>query len=65
MGIYFTWYYAIMAVFPALAGLARDITQNSATPLLFAAVMMAFAVAGLVGFRLAVRMSKTAAIIPR
>jgi MFS family permease len=65
MGIYFTWYYALMATFPALAGLARDITQSSATPLLFAVLMMAFAVAGVVGFRLAARMSKTAAPMPR
>ncbi len=64
MGIYFTWYYAIMATFPALAGLARDITQNSATPLLFAVLMMAFAVAGLVGFRLVARVSKPAAPMP-
>ncbi len=55
MGIYFTWYYALMATFPVLAGLARDITQDAATPLLFAALMIALAVAGLVGFRLSAR----------
>ena len=55
MGIYFTWYYALMATFPVLAGLARDLTQDAATPLLFAALMMALAVAGLVGFRLSAR----------
>jgi predicted MFS family arabinose efflux permease len=52
MGIYFTWYYALMAVFPALAGLARDTTNNSGTPILFAATMMAAALVGLATFRL-------------
>ena len=65
MGIYFTWYYALMATFPALAGLARDITQSSTTPLLFAALMMAFAVAGVMGFRLVARMPAAAATISR
>jgi hypothetical protein len=54
-----------MATFPALAGLARDITQSSTTPLLFAALMMAFAVAGVVGFRLIARMQTVAATISR
>jgi hypothetical protein len=55
MGVYFTWYYAGMAMLPALAGLARDLTASPAAPALFASVMMAIAVAGVVGFRLAVR----------
>jgi predicted MFS family arabinose efflux permease len=55
MGVYFTWYYAGMAMLPALAGLARDLTASPAAPALFASVMMALAVAGVVGFRLAVR----------
>lgn len=55
MGIYFTWYYALMASFPALAGLARDITQDFAASLVFAAVMMVVAIAGLLGFRLGAR----------
>lgn len=51
MGIYFTWYYALMAVMPALAGLARDLTHDAATPVLFAAGMMGAALAGLGFFR--------------
>ena len=55
MGIYFTWYYALMAGFPALAGLARDVTNNSGTPIVFAAAMLAVALAGLFAFRMAAR----------
>lgn len=55
MGIYFTWYYALMATIPALAGLARDLTANSATPVLSAAVMMVLALAGITAFRLVAR----------
>jgi predicted MFS family arabinose efflux permease len=53
MGVYFTWYYAGMAVLPGLAGLARDLTSSPAAPAFFAAAMMALALAGLAGFRLA------------
>ncbi|HYC16410.1 MAG TPA: MFS transporter [Pseudolabrys sp.] len=52
MGIYFTWYYALMAGFPALAGFARDVTSNSGTPILFAGMMMTAALVGLAAFRL-------------
>ncbi len=53
MGVYFTWYYAGMALLPGAAGLARDLTGSPAAPALFAAAMMALALAGLAGFRLA------------
>ncbi|MCK9920083.1 MFS transporter [Microbacteriaceae bacterium K1510] len=43
MGIYFTWYYALMAGVPTLAGFARDVTHNGAVPVLFAAGMLAAA----------------------
>jgi hypothetical protein len=52
MGVYFTWYYAGMAVWPGLAGLARDLTGSPAAPALFAAAMMGLAPLGLTGFRL-------------
>jgi predicted MFS family arabinose efflux permease len=52
MGVYFTWYYAGMALLPGLAGLARDVTASTAAPALFAAAMMALALLGLAGFRL-------------
>lgn len=45
MGIYFTWYYALMAGIPPLAGFARDVTHNGAMPVLFAAGMLAAALA--------------------
>jgi predicted MFS family arabinose efflux permease len=50
MGIYFTWYYAIMAIFPALAGFARDTTHDSSVPVVFAAAMMAAALAATATF---------------
>jgi predicted MFS family arabinose efflux permease len=53
MGIYFTWYYAGMALLPGLAGMARDLAGSPTAPTLFAAGMMALALAGFVGFRLA------------
>lgn len=52
MGVYFTWYYAGMALLPGLAGLTRDLTGSPAAPALFAAAMMALALAGVAGFRL-------------
>lgn len=52
MGVYFTWYYAGMAVLPGLAGFARDVTGNAGAPALLAGAVMALALLGLVGFRL-------------
>src|SRR5262249_32916033 len=37
MGVYYTWYYAAMAVLPSGAGFARDLTASAAAPVLFAA----------------------------
>jgi len=55
MGVYFTWYYAGMASLPGLAGMARDLSASPAAPALFAAAMMALALAGWAGFRAATR----------
>ncbi len=52
MGVYFTWFYAGMALLPGLAGVAHDLTESPAAPELFAAGMMALALAGLAAFRL-------------
>jgi predicted MFS family arabinose efflux permease len=41
MGVYYTWYYAAMALLPGGAGLARDLAASAAAPILFAATMMA------------------------
>lgn len=35
MGVYFTFYYAGMALLPALAGLARDLTDSPAATALY------------------------------
>jgi cyanate permease len=56
MGIYFTFYYAGMALLPALAGLARDLADSPAATALFASTMMGVALIGLFGFRAAQRM---------
>lgn len=40
MGVYYTWYYAAMAILPSGAGLARDYAGSAAAPMVFAAVMM-------------------------
>ena len=53
MGVYYTCYYVVMGVFPALAGVARDATGSAAAPVLFAAAMMLAAAVGLAAFRLA------------
>ena len=48
MGLYFTCYYAAMAGLVPLAGWVRDATQNPASPLYVAGVMMIGATASLV-----------------
>ena len=55
MGVYFTWYYAGMALLPGLAGMAQDLTASPAAPALFAGGMMALSLAALAGFRLVAR----------
>lgn len=55
MGIYFTWYYAVMAVMPAFAGLARDRTHSGAVPVLLAAGMLVASIVALAAFRLVMR----------
>ncbi|MEJ0078528.1 MAG: MFS transporter [Alphaproteobacteria bacterium] len=47
MGVFFTVYYAAMAVLPGGAGLARDLTGSAAAPVLFAATMMVACIAAL------------------
>src|SRR5262245_54100589 len=51
MGIYYTIYYAGMALLPAVAGLARDIAGTPAATALVTSAMLGTAVLGLVGFR--------------
>lgn len=41
LGVFFTWYYAGMAVGPAIAGLGRDLTASAATPVLIGGAFFA------------------------
>jgi hypothetical protein len=52
MGVYFTCYYLAMTALIPVAGALRDATQDPATPLWFAAVMVVGAALALAGFRL-------------
>jgi predicted MFS family arabinose efflux permease len=52
MGVYYTFYYAVMALFPALAGKARDLSGSVAAGAWSCAVMMMLALIGLGLFRL-------------
>jgi cyanate permease len=53
MGVFYTWHFAAMAVLPALAGTARDLSASAAAPSLFAAVTMLAAAFALIAFRVA------------
>lgn len=50
MGVFFTGYYAMMALLPGIAGMLRDVAGLPA-PILFAAAMMVLACAGVAAFR--------------
>jgi cyanate permease len=52
MGVFYTWHFAAMAVLPAVAGTARDISGSAAAPILFAAATMAAAALAVIAFRL-------------
>jgi len=53
VGVYFTCYFAAMAVLPGAAGLMRDLSGSPAAPALFAAVMVVLCILALVAFRAA------------
>ena len=55
MGVFYAFYYASMAILPALAGHVRDLSGSPASPALFAAGMMGLSLLGLIAFRLAQR----------
>jgi cyanate permease len=55
MGVFYTWHFAAMAVLPALAGTARDLSGSAAAPSLFAAVTMVAVSFALVAFRVVQR----------
>lgn len=51
LGLFYTWYFAGMTVFPAIAGLSRDLTGAAAAPLYLAAGLVVVAVAGVLLLR--------------
>ncbi len=55
MGVYYSWYYAGMAILPPMAGAAHDLAGSSAAPVLFAGAMMVVALACLAAFEWASR----------
>jgi MFS family permease len=50
MGVFFTWHYLAMALFPAIAGLLRDVSGDPRMPLLFAAGLGVVTVSALGAF---------------
>ena len=55
MGVFYTWHFAAMAVLPAVAGTARDLSGSAAAPIVFAAITMVAVAAALIAFRFAQR----------
>ena len=51
IGVFFTWYYAGMAVGPVIAGLGRDVTGSAATPVVIGGAFFASGVVVLGLFR--------------
>jgi MFS family permease len=45
MGVFYTWYYAAMAVLPGVAGWSRDYSGVAAAPLIFASALAVLAIA--------------------
>lgn len=65
MGVFYTCYYAMMALLPGLAGMARDLSGSPAAPVLVAAVMMLATLVCVVGFAAVLRGGKDAASLAR
>ena len=51
MGLFYTIYYGVYAVMPALAGLALDFTKSTASPLIFGAGLLFVSIIILIWFR--------------
>jgi predicted MFS family arabinose efflux permease len=65
MGVFYTCYYAAMAVLPGLAGMARDLAGSPAAPVLVAAAMMLATLASLAGFVAVLRDGKAVTVPAR
>ena len=59
MGVFYTCYYAAMAILPGGAGLARDVSGSPSAPAAFAGAMMLLCLLGLMSFHAAKRMQKS------
>ncbi|MBV8835032.1 MAG: MFS transporter, partial [Alphaproteobacteria bacterium] len=55
-GIFYTWYYVLMAFLPGCAGLARDLSGSAVAPILFSAAMLLLCAIVLLLFHAAKRM---------
>ena len=62
MGVFFTWYYAGMALLTPVAGILRDATGEPSAPLVFAAVLEVLAIAILIALRLTQRQGDPPAV---
>jgi predicted MFS family arabinose efflux permease len=51
LGIFYTWYFAIMAVLPAAAGLGRDLSHSVTAPIISAAAMTFVALLSIATFQ--------------
>lgn len=52
MGIFYTWFYFLMAVLPPIAGTILEATGSLSAPVLFSAMMVVVSIACLISFRL-------------
>ncbi len=52
LGIFFSWYYLVMAVGPVIAGLGRDLSGSVAIPVLFGGAMFVATTIFFIAFRL-------------
>jgi cyanate permease len=57
MGVFYTWYYLAMALFPAIAGLLRDLSGDPRMPLFFAAALCVVTVGTVLAFAALMRAS--------
>ena len=52
LGVFYTWFYAVMAIAPAVAGWLRDVVGHPGAPLLLASALMIISVLGILLLRL-------------
>lgn len=52
LGVFYTWFYALMAIGPIVAGFSRDISDSAETPVIIAALAIVLVVPFLGAFRI-------------